>query len=347
MRRRLLVCGLSAIAAVLGCTALAPTAQAATKHGVVTVQTVPPVKGMKYVLRGRTLHADGKGRLRLNGDAKELARNLKVLRTPVKPGVFATLGRYYPTGDILSVTVSYYYRARPVYINLQGKEVDPSVVSALHIKGVHGKVYKFHGSETRWLHGSRVVTAQTIGRKRRGDEPPNFRVKRLDYGVKSAMVEGSNVVNEGQQRFIPGRTGEMRVRLLLYSAHFQTRDSFFGWPIGSAIMLTHPSGRIERYELEDGGGLTLRSLPRGDYEVTVVGPGFSFTRPVALSRNQEVELEVLSYMDLGLVLFVMAAFVFGLPLISRPHLLSAAMRRLRALSPRRRREAATSYGGGA
>ena len=54
--------------------------------------------------------------------------------------------------------------------------------------------------------------------------------------------------------------------------------------------------------------------------VTVDGPGFSFSRPVRLSRNQEVELEVLSYLDIGLALFVGLAFVIGLPLIRRPDL---------------------------
>jgi hypothetical protein len=101
---------------------------------------------------------------------------------------------------------------------------------------------------------------------------------------------------------------------------FQTKDAFFGFPVGSAIRLRFPTGRVERHELDENGRALLPSLPRSDYEVTVDGPGFSFSRPVRLSRNQEVELEVLSYLDIGLAMFVGLAFVIGLPLIRRPDL---------------------------
>jgi hypothetical protein len=147
-----------------------------------------------------------------------------------------------------------------------------------------------------------------------------LRSKSLRYTVESVRIKGANVVNAGQQRFRPSETPRFPVQVLLYAARFKTRDAFFGFPLGSAVRLTFPDGRVERHELAKNGELVLRSLPRSDYEVTVDAPGFSFSRPVSLSRNQVVELEILSYLDIGLSMFVFAAFMVGLPLIRRPEL---------------------------
>jgi hypothetical protein len=326
------------MAAVLGGGLSAPQPASAA----VTVKTVPTVPNMRFKLGDRVMRADSRGRLRLEQDIEVLRRNLKVLKTKRGPDSYAAFARYYPAGDAtLNATLAFYYRVKPHFINLQGRSVDPAEVSSVSIKGIHGATYKFRGTEAQWVQGNRVVTATKFGRQRGESTGPEFRVKELEYSFTSAIVEGSNVVNAGQQRFLPTRSSDIRVRLLLYSARFKTRDSFFGFPIGSAITLIHPSGRSERYELQKGGQVTLRSLPRGDYEVSVVGPGFSFTRPVSLSRNQEVDLEVLSYLDVGLVMFVLAAFVFGLPLLGRPYLLGALVRRI----PRPLRERVAALGG--
>ena len=339
---------IAAVAATLGCglpvglsvsllaPGITPEAEAASGTGVVTVKTVPPVKGMRFKLGDRVIRADSRGQLRLHNDPGVLQRNLKVLKTRTGPHSYAAFSRFYPSGETLNATLAFYYRVKPRFINLQGKAVDSRHVSSLSIKGVHGATYKFRGTQERWVQGNRVVTATDIRAQRSKRRSARFRIKPLDYAITSAIVEGSNVVNAGQQRFLPGKAGNVRVRLLLYSAHFKTRDSFFGFPIGSGLKLTHPSGRVESYELEKGGQLALSSLPRGDYQVAVVGPGFSFTRPVSLSRNQEVDLEVLSYLDVGLVLFVIGAFVLGLPLLHRPHLLALILRMLDPRTLRRR-----------
>jgi hypothetical protein len=278
------------------------------------IQTVPPVEGMRFSYRGRTLRADSFGRLQVSGSFTRVQSALKVLDTPVSRGVRAGLDRWYRNRGV--VGIGYFHRVRPRYINLQGNPVDPSLVDSVTVKGVQGKKYVFRHGEPEWVQVSNVVP-RAGGR---------LRSQSLQYSVQRVMVKGSNVVNAGQQRFRPSKTAEFPIQLLLYSARFKTRDAFFGFPIGSAVRLEYSDGRVERHELGENGELLVRSLPRSDYEVTVDGPGFSFSRPVRLSRNQEVELEVLSYLDVALALFVMVAFALGLPLIRRPAL-RAALRR--------------------
>ena len=48
------------------------------------------------------------------------------------------------------------------------------------------------------------------------------------------------------------------------------------------------------------------------------GPGFSFSRPIALSRDTSVDLKVISYVDLAIVLGGLLIVAVALPLIARP-----------------------------
>lgn len=280
----------------------------------VEIQTVPAVEGVRFSYRGRTVRADAAGRVRLNVSRANLQRQVKITSTPVSRGVRAGLDRWYPKRGV--ATIAFFHRVRPRFINLQGNPVEARLVDVVRVKGSHGKQHRFREGRPQWLQVSRVVP-RAGGR---------LRSQSLRYSVQRVSVRGSNVVNAGQQRFRPAKTPEFPIQLLLYSARFQTRDAFFGFPIGSAVRLEYPNGRIERHELGENGELLVPSLPRSDYLVTVDGPGFSFSRPVRLSRDQEVELEVLSYLDVGLALFVMAAFALGLPLLRRPALRSAIRR---------------------
>ena len=44
--------------------------------------------------------------------------------------------------------------------------------------------------------------------------------------------------------------------------------------------------------------MTLRALPRGDYRVAVDAWGLSGEQPLSITRDQVVELRVLSYLDI-------------------------------------------------
>ena len=110
------------------------------------------------------------------------------------------------------------------------------------------------------------------------------------------------MVHRGQQRFFPAEARNLQLRLLLFSARFEVRDALLGFPIGSAVLLEYPNGRLLRQALGPGGELTLESLPRGDYRVSVDALGISSSRPIALSGDQDVRLQVISWLDIAIVL---------------------------------------------
>jgi hypothetical protein len=179
-----------------------------------------------------------------------------------------------------------------------------------------GQKETFDSPDAQWLKAGRVV------RRVNGLE-----VTEIQYSVESAMVAGSNVVHRAQQRFYPSESQQWPVQLLLYSASFSARDAIFGFPIGSGINLTYPDGHVEAYEFGPSAELSLELLPRGEYKVQVTGRGYSPPSPVALSRDQVVSLQVVSYLDLAVMFSVIAVPALGLFLITRPHLLRGLRRR--------------------
>jgi hypothetical protein len=63
--------------------------------------------------------------------------------------------------------------------------------------------------------------------------------------------------------------------------------------------------------------MRLESLSRGNYTVTVQGVmGIRSPMPIVLSRNREVDIAIISYLDMGIfggmmVLFALTALIVG------------------------------------
>jgi hypothetical protein len=150
--------------------------------------------------------------------------------------------------------------------------------------------------------------------------PPESRGRRSSpvyYSVERVVVAGTSVVHRGQQRFFPRDGRTIDLRLLLFSARFTVRDALLGFPVGSAVRVRYPDGLEQRERLGRGGQLTLRSLPRGDYEVSADGLGLSSWRPVALSRDQQVDLRLISWLDVALVLLGVCSIGMALLFVRR------------------------------
>jgi len=326
--------------------AICPTA-AAAQLATLRVQTVPALEGIPIAVDGRILRTDERGAAELLaevpvvGDTASLrgvVRSLTVLGAKVGPGVRADLGRWYAIGGwrrpvadryVLHAALDVSYTVTPRFVESSGRQVDRGRVSSVVVRSSDGTLHAFKGSQDLRLHGTRVAR---IG--------SHLRAKDIQYSLQRVIVDGANVVNRGELRFRPRRARELTMRLRFYPARFVVRDAFFGFSTGSAIRLRFPDGRVERHELGRGGEVRLPSLPRGNYEVEVEAPGVLSKTPVSLSRGQQVELKVVSYLDLAIAALAILAVSVLLPLAARPDRLRVRIRRRargRPLGPSRRR----------
>jgi hypothetical protein len=306
--------------AVLGALAglLAPEAPAASRR--ITLETVPALRGIPVVFDGRVYRTNHGGRVYLPPSSRSLRGRIFVRDVRLPGRIKATFARWYGNLDrpsnLIRAALDIHYLVRWRFTDLQKRPVRFGRVTSISFKASHGHVHKFetkHFGRWHWLQGSRVIST-----------PEGPRSKDLYYTVEKVIVDDSNVVNRAQQRFEPAHRRQLAVRLLFYKADFSATDALFRFPIGRGVKLTFPNGTIKRYRFGPGAKLTIDRLPRGQYWVVVEGPGMSFLRPLTMSKNQRMPLEVLSWVDMGFVIGVVVAIAIGLLLVGRPWLLRYA-----------------------
>jgi hypothetical protein len=323
VRARLLLAAVVAGAALL--LPGVPGAAAASGSGsyLIRIKATPAFAGLHFKLGQQTFATDGNGIARIPVPGPGTYTISAVRQQQSMTGNRVSFSRWLDnaftptrTVDVTSRTTkldagfSVMYQVHLSYVDTHSNPIDPSAITSVTLTNSLGERQTFPGSQTdHWLLGSRVARLTN-----------GLYETEIKYGIERVVVQGTNVVNRGQQTFLPAKGIEGPVQLLFYSAHVSAHDAFFGFPMGSGVKLIFPNGTTKRYEFESGSHVTLPALPRGEYSISVDGPGISFVRPLALSRDQEVSLEVLSYLDIGAVLTFLTVVAIGLLLIGRPHL---------------------------
>jgi hypothetical protein len=142
----------------------------------------------------------------------------------------------------------------------------------------------------------------------------------------SIVIDGANVVSQAQQRFYVDQEDLWTIQVLLYAARFTAQDALFGFPIGTGIRMEYPDGEVQTYSFDTDQAHTLDGLARGIYRVTVTGAnGYAPATPIALSRDQDVELLVFSALDIGVLVSVGLFLSVGLLWFGRPYIFKQAL----------------------
>ena len=305
-RRTVLPLQMLVVAGLLATMPVAAGAQAPNRVVVPpTIETVPEVPGMRFSANGIQFVADAQGRALPPPELVGRRATLRALPTDVSAGVRARFDRWYRGRTIAAVNLDHLVELG--FVDLDGNPVDPNAIQSVTLTGSNGRRHVVEGETSLWLQANRVVP-ETQGQKSTA----------VSYAADEVMVGGSTVVHRAQQRFFPADGRDVKLRLLLFSARFEVRDALLGFPIGSAVRLEYPNGQVQRQDLGPGGDLTVRSLPRGDYRVSVDALGISSSRPVALSADQRVELKVISWLDIAVVVLGLASLALGLLYLRRP-----------------------------
>ena len=334
MRRLHAVLAGAILAAIVAPAAIA--GPQANQRYAIEIRTVPAFAGLRFSLGGQTVktHGNGLARIFVNGPGTyTLAVPSEQRSSGGKQVRFArwlddtfansrtVVVRRKLTRLVAGFTVGYPVGFR--FVDRKGNAIDPARIQSVTLGNSLGQKQTFSGTG-----GRRLLVGSRVARLLTGLSDTD-----ILYSVERVMVDGMDVVNRGQQRFYPRKTPSLDIQLLFFAAHIQSRDGFFHFPIGSAVRLEYPNGKVERYRLGSGAQVLLPALPRGQYKITVEGPGLSITRPVDLSRDQEVDLAVLSYLDLAAAAVVIAFFALGLLLAGRPSLRSTLRDRIRQRPP--------------
>jgi hypothetical protein len=280
----------------------------------INIQTVPPTVNVPFSLDDRKIATDAQGatKIDLADLSPKIRQAIKIDDNEVDPGVSAKLGRWYWNGRRAVAALDMYYRVKWHFVDLDGRPVDPQRITSLTMRSSHGIVHEFNTNDLsvpQWLQGSRVVP-----------EAAGLLNKDIYYTIDQVMIDGTNVVNRAQQRFFPTTNLELPIQLLFYPAHFTVQDVLFRFPIGSAIHLEYPDRHAQVLPLSSNGEATI-ALPRGEYHVYVVGLGLQTVSPLAMTRNQELDIKFISYLDILAVFTLLSGIALGLLFFGRPQIM--------------------------
>ena len=288
----------------------------------VRIQTVPAIAGLPFTMANQRV-VSGKDGLAIVKINKAGAYSLNVLVDQYHNDTQRiTFGRWLnesyeptniiqvPSKKVIQVGLNVFRLVGQSFVDLDGYPVDPKRITEFMIRSAQGDVFIFHDGQPRWIPASRIARRVT-----------GLEEAQLLYSVISVTVDGSNVVNQSQQRFYTYPTENWPISLLLYSLSVTAKDGIFSLPVGKSVNVVFPDGRVQNYPLDQTGYVVIHSLARGNYSTELVGSlGLKNVIPVALSRNQDVRTNVITYLDLTVVSLLAVLIALGLLLYGRPSL---------------------------
>ncbi|MEA2527785.1 MAG: hypothetical protein QOF73_5012 [Thermomicrobiales bacterium] len=289
-------------------------------RGTLTVRAFPPRAGVRFELDGRsfTTKSDGVARIDVVRWSTDLSERIRVPDSELADERLSFAGWQEWNGPLDNDVDALFDVVRPVswnFVDQEGRSVDAALIGSITFQNSIGGVVTYTRPSPRQLQHVRVT--------RPVRHQGGYVSKPVIYVVQNVCVSGTNVVNQGQARFDPTETSEWKITLLFYSANFRVRDALFGTPLGKAIRLQYPDGTTRDAPLGSTGEAVLPALPRGEYQVSVLGGGYAPPRPIALTRDQQVDLTVISQLDIALAGGMLSLVGLGLLIIGRPRLVLA------------------------
>ena len=316
--------GALAVAATLAATLAAPAAAAPARRlqpHTLVVEVVPAMAGVAFTLDGRGFRSgpDGVASITVDGVA---TRQLTAAVPPPRPGLRFRFQRWTGGhgGDEVSpsrtvrmggrvtrlvAAFAQECQVRWSFVDNRGDQVPSAMVESVALKDDSGGRYQEPGDGAHWLTASQGVR----------DNSGQVRSRPVDYSVEEVLVDGANAVFRAQQRFRPAPNATWPISLRFYQMQIRAQDAVFGFPAGSAVRLRSPDGQVRRLELDGRSRASSGRLARGDYKLKLQGPGISWWVPVRLSRDQEVRLVFLSWLDLSVAALLAVLVLVGLPLL--------------------------------
>jgi hypothetical protein len=288
----------------------------------VRLRVLPAIPGVVVVYQGVTYKTDARGYVALPGTRRTVVPDAIQVRELITGGRRYTFARWFgaSTGADITAGLDYYQRITFTFRNLDGVPVPDSQIQKLVIKAQTGQVIN---RTTKDMADSVEVLAERVQPLAGGPI-----VKDVTWSAQVVQISGANVVRSSMQKWQPANDGHIKLELDFYPLQIRGVDAFFGRGAGGRAVLQFPDGPTQTYALHNGR-VVIPALPRGTYNVTITGSGKAFKTPVSLSKPQIAELKVITWMDMGAVALFLIAFMLGLVLVGRPHLIGTTTGALR------------------
>jgi hypothetical protein len=314
----------------------------------ITVQTVPAMPNIRFTMDGTALTTDAQGRAAFTREHNFQQHTLTLLDTAVNGAdrryrftrwagqrdpnqAFRTTVTGLPMRASYTVTAAFtvQYPVSARFVNQSGVNLDLAEISAVKIRADGGNMLDLPTSGVVWLDGQEPTYRKST-----------LQIHDVSYSLQSVLVNGTNVVDAGKQRFQPAAATNPTFVAQFHDLTIRAHDALFGGPSGTVVKVTYPDGTVHTVPFGTGRLATLDNLPRGQYTVDVpTKGGVAFSQQLRLSRAGQVDVTVVSRADQLVVALALLVLALGLLIVGR--LRRAIVRQVRhgvRLLPRLRRE---------
>ncbi len=295
---------------------------------VLELRTVPPLQGVGIRVGEALLATDmqGTARMPITKSGSMLATVLPYQATEAgmivefdrwSDGVISTTRKLRLSEGITTTYQMGFVVSHPIILQFvedaSGRDVEAGRMKSIMLVNSAGEAFNVSaagvnatGSGRLWLKANRIIRLDHA-----------LVVSPISYQLRNVTVDGVNVVNAGQQRFKVAPNERWTMKLQMHDLEVEVRDALLGMPLGKGLRVAYPTGEFRDVTLDERGWMRLESLSRGNYTVTVQGVmGIRSPMPIVLSRNREVDIAIISYLDMGIfggmmVLFALTALIVG------------------------------------
>jgi hypothetical protein len=315
----------------------------------VTVQTVPPLAGVRLEFDGTILTTDGAGRAYYTRQHNFAAHTLSLVTTSLDlPDRHYTFTRWagqrdpdqafrptltgLPMRQNYTVTAAFavQYPVSAAFVDQGGHPLDLTRVSSVTLRSDSGELLTLPTSGPVWLAG----------------QVPEYRDSTMvgndvSYSLQSIMMNGTNIVDAGRQRFTPASATAVTFIGQLHTLTIDAADAVYRGRVGDSAVVTYPDGNARTVAFGPDHTATLTNLPRGTYTVSVQGAhGIVMRQQVGLSKDRALTVGVLTVRDVQTIVAVGGVLAASMLLIGRLRRRTAALlgRGLTRLRSRRWRE---------
>lgn len=281
-------------------------AEISSTPGPMAISTMPAIPGFPVTLDGVTELTDDLGKAHFTAaDTGKPWNDRITFNDAVIPlggrEVRVRANRLSTSGAELVIRLDIDYHVQFRFSTVDGSPIDASSIKAVTLKSTYGEILEMAAGDRPWLHGTRVARITDV-----------FQEKTVAWSVQRVEYAGSNVVNASQQTFIPAQQEDVDVRLLFFGLELHLRDALFGFSHDGAVDLVYPDGRSQTLDVGKDGQLSLPALPRGAYTLVTHGSGPDMSRPLTISRDQQIDVPFYSWLDILAVLGSILGLAVGL-----------------------------------
>jgi hypothetical protein len=284
-----------------------------TMNGTVEIATVPATPGVVFLLEGASITTGNDGTAQAPiGDLNSVDRRL-TLDTPTAGPLTVSVLRVTKRkpGAIghrrLLVALSTHRSVSLRFTDLSGQTVAAQRINSVRLQG-HGHSVIVAGVQVRTPVSLLAGVATQVNAV--------WQPRKITYAVSSVVLDGSDAVFAGKQRFDP-MSSTWVIKLSVFDITVTAHDALFGNRIASHAVVTRPNGTRYPVLIGTGAPTVMDSMVRGFYDLSIDRAALGSRSTMLVSRDDVLDVHVITTLDVIVIAIVGLALTVAAVLSGR------------------------------